>query len=528
MIPARFFDLFRPLAMAVMALVATTIAADVASAREGESNEDPRIESLGEGRYRVRSTRGSLDRIFRGVAETVGIEFQVTDELREALESRTPTIDLDDVTIDDLLEYLGGAYGLDPHVRGGRVTLESRAEVSEPVTWPERKATAIRMLRRALLRYPGAPDAWRAYKQIGDLHMRDRMYGDAISQYRMILGIDAPKEGLAEAKLALGKAHLANDEPAKARFYLTDFTASHPGDPRFTDAYEMIARSFLDEGDSVIAGRALELLLENELAEPQAARVHRLLGQAYEATGRLDDARASYGDALAHEQDPAVRADLHLASATVAVEAGRDDAALESITSFFDEAAFESAASQARAWRLAARAFDGRGSTADAFLATERAYSADPADWRNVSLWADALEVSGMQERAIRVLERYAPGASEPTAVARRLGLAYEELGRLEKARRAWMTARADKAHELEATLALTRILEAQGDTAAGHSMATSLIPEDAGARATLDLAAGRCLVALERFEDALELYTGRPLPTPEDENDAESGEEGE
>lgn len=507
---------------------AALLGTGLALADEGVSEEAPEIEAVGDGRYRVRSTRSSLDRIFRDVAQTVGIELHVTDELRKALETRTPTLDLDAIRIDDLLDYLGGAYGLDPHVRDGRLLLEARAEGAEPTTWSERKEAAIRMSRRALLRYPDAPEAWKAYKQIGDLHMRDRMYPDAISQYRMILGIDAPDEGLAEAKLSLGRAHLANGEPARARFYLTDFTASHPDDPRFTDAYEMIARSFLEEGDPVVAGRALELLLDNELAAEQAARVHRLLGEAYEATGRFDDARVSYGEALAHERDPNAKAELRLAEALVAVEAGRHDLALESIEKYFDEASFADPESRALAWRIAARAFDGRSSTADAFLATERAYTANPTDWQNVSIWVEVLERVGLEDRAIRVLERYVPETSERASVARRLGIAYEKLGRLEKARRAWVAAREDGDFKLEATLALTRILEQQGDLPAGHSMATSLVTEDASARVTLDLAAGRCLVGLERFEDALELYTGRPLTDPEDEAADAATEEGE
>lgn len=472
---------------------------------------DLRFDSLGGGRYRVQSTNTTLAEVFRQLALTSGVELRATDELRRLTEARVPTIDLADVTLDELLEFLGGAFGIETYLLDGSLSLEVRTDPAAPSGWSERKEAAISILRRALLRYPTYSQAWKAYLQIGDMHFRDRMYDEAISEYRMILGMNAPMEGLAAAKLALGRAYLASNDPARARFYLLDFTRRHPRDGRFVEAYEMIAETFLRDNDAAMASRTLTYLLENDLTPQQYGRVQRLKGRAAALAGRYEESAMAYRAALEAQltEEDAVEVGIELARSLL--EAGRDSAVVAAVAEFLDRSGSSATrVQQASAWGLVGQAYRNLEMPAEEFLSFHRAHALAPDAFVAVDGWARALTEAGLLDRAAEVLARYEPEPSERTTVAARLGFLYEELGLLEKARSAYAKLLDDPRRRFEGVTATARILERREEHEAclrlvrGYGVAS---PEEERA---LSLIAGRCLVALGRSDEAIDLFVGR------------------
>ncbi len=475
---------------------------------------DLRIDELSGGRLRVHSSSTSLGEILRGVARSMGARFYAPDAVLETLDLRTPSVDLEDVTPEEALEYLAGAYGLDAHVRDGKLVIEARTEPSEPAYWAERKERAIAMLRRSLLRYPGYSQAWQAYVQIGDLHYRDSMYEEAISEYRMVLGIDAPAEGLAEAKLRLGRAYLALGEPTRARFYFADFIRTHPEHPGFVEAYEGIARCFLLEGDGIMAARSLELLLENELDDGDAARVSRLQGDVYAGAGKFEEAAESYGNALEIGLPASDRAPTWLALAEALIGANHPKESIEAVSKFFDEAPPANEAQHARAWLIAGHGFSDLEMRTEELLAFSRAHRFDEESYDAVVAWGQALESTGLLEKAVEVYRGFiGESEAERREISVRLGSAYEELGLLEKARLAYVVWHESGGGD-DAVLAVSRMLERQGEygPCADWIGSSELESPDAHRRAVERM--GRCLEALDRTEEALALYLGRDEST--------------
>jgi len=187
--------------------------------------------------------------------------------------------------------------------------------------------------------------------------------------------------------------------------------------------------------------------------------------------------------------------------------AGRTASALTVVRDLLGSGDPATARDRGFAFEKAGRAYRDLGRASDELLAFERAYERLPDEPSVVRGFARALEENGLDERAAAVWSDWNAPADARTDVAWRLATIRERLGLLEKAREAYETAAADPERAFDAGLAVARILELQGAHRAAYERLDSM-PDDGPLRSERLRAKARCLVALEREDEAVDLLT--------------------
>ena len=175
---------------------------------------------------------------------------------------------------------------------------ESTMALSSVLTAQKRYTEALTSVEAAIVRIPAAPQL---HTEAGKLHRRLSQDDTAIVAFGQAISLARPDspDDLA-ARLELARVYVKRGACYEAEAWLAPMLAQRPLESRAKTAYALAGQCHLAQGNVQTSLTYLEALAA--VPEPRVNDL-LLLGRAYEAAGRLQDARGVYSWVLALKPD---------------------------------------------------------------------------------------------------------------------------------------------------------------------------------------------------------------------------------
>lgn len=242
----------------------------------------------------VSAQREPVLAIVHAICGRASLPVQVAPELLHELREVVVSVDLKNRPIEQALEWIGGAAGIEVRLANERVTVTLATD--EAASVDAIASRAIDLYRRALVRYADHPEVARLYLEIGRLQGLLGNWPLALLEFETVLRSFPSNAALPEALYESGHAYLRAGDVETGRQRLLSLTERRPDSPLAVQAYLTVARSYQDI-DNERAVRLVRHALESFIHVPtesklEAAELICSLGE-YLSALELCDAIAS-------------------------------------------------------------------------------------------------------------------------------------------------------------------------------------------------------------------------------------------
>jgi len=198
--------------------------------------------------YSISAKNASVLQIFESIAKTSARELNVhTDVSREHLAGRIH-LALHGIDILELVEIVAGTQGLEVVVDARSITVGSIRALSDRPMEERLREIAVAAYQRALLRYPGSPEAPAGYLGIGRYHQATGFHTAAIQTAETVLQRypDSTHTGAAFLMIANSQEMLRRYDAARASYYR--YVDSYPAAKGLAAIMIKIGHTLIQEG----------------------------------------------------------------------------------------------------------------------------------------------------------------------------------------------------------------------------------------------------------------------------------------
>ncbi|MEW6746800.1 MAG: tetratricopeptide repeat protein [Planctomycetota bacterium] len=400
-----------------------------------------RVTESGHGRlYTVRATNHSVHDILNEVAKASGRSSITVEErgIASDLAGVLLRVDLRDRTLNEIVEYVAGAAGLEVAIEPQRFLVREipRREGADGVR--ELTERAIRTYRNVLVRHVGHPDSARIYLEMGNLRYRTEAWFEAIQEYDSLIRLFPDHAGVPEALLHSAQAFEKLGDKESARRRLQTLARQYEGHPLVVEAYLSLARLYRDQKDNTAERDAIRSALASLADHVHPPEVHVRASAYLIEGGEYGLADQLLQDLLRRRLSAEDREHALYQRVRALFEMGSDLEAVTACTAYL--AAFPKGEHAGRVYLLLARTHLRSKTPLPGLLAVEHVAQALPqvaAPDELDLLRALLYEAMSLESRALAILEPIV--ASESSPVRRD---AAEALARIASGRAAWEKAK--------------------------------------------------------------------------------------
>jgi TolA-binding protein len=175
---------------------------------------------------------------------------------------------------------------------------------------------AIGELRKLIETYPKSTLAANAHYTIGDAFYNLGKYAEAERAYRSVVENHADSPIIADALDGIGQAMRMQGRNTEAAAVKEDWLRNHPSNPNVDGIVFATAQKQFQEKDPQGAAVILQSFLKSYPSSPRYQDALVLLGECYRESGRIEDARKTFRQAVdaGPDSDAALDAQVQIAS----------------------------------------------------------------------------------------------------------------------------------------------------------------------------------------------------------------------